>query len=88
MTNPLPKIVTDGLSPKVIVSTVLALALGVVVAVLNAVQAQPGLIAFLPPWAQFLVLAAVPTLLVGLGGYQAPAAGIVEQARGQHEVAS
>ncbi len=83
MTEPLPKLVTDGLSPKVLISTVLATLLGIAVAVLNHVQANPALIGSLPPWAQWVLLVSIPPLLVGLAGYQAPAIGVVV-ATGRH----
>lgn len=54
---------------KVVVSAVVTLLLSVVVAWLNAAQDSPGLLAGWPPWAQFLLLTAIPPLLTGLAGY-------------------
>lgn len=57
---------------KVKASTWSALAAGMVLAVVNAVQDQPGILGPLPEWAQFLILAVLPPLAVFLAGYAAP----------------
>ncbi|MDN5857887.1 MAG: hypothetical protein L0H84_04620 [Pseudonocardia sp.] len=57
---------TVGPSPKAVAATAGATLLGVVLAVLNAVQASPELLGGLPPVWQFLLLAAVPPLVIGL----------------------
>lgn len=69
MTNP----DTSGtVETKVKVAATVALLVGVGVALLNAVQASPGLIAFLPPTAQALVLAVIPPVLVFAAAWAAP----------------
>jgi len=57
---------------KVIASTALTLMASIFYAVVNAVQAQPDILNGLPPWARFLVIAALPPLLTFLAGYQVP----------------
>lgn len=57
---------------KVKASTWSALAAGMALAVVNAVQDQPGILEPMPGWAQFLILAVLPPLAVFLAGYAAP----------------
>lgn len=57
---------------KVKTSTWTALAASLALAVINAVQEQPGVLEPLPPWTQFLVIAVLPPLATFLGGYAAP----------------
>ena len=62
---------TVGLSPKMVAATATSLILGVVVAVLNALQERPDLLGSLPPLLQFVLLAAIPSVVTGLAAYQA-----------------
>lgn len=57
---------------KVKVSTGVASAVGVGIAVLNAAQEDPSLLGGLPTWAQSLILAIGPGLAVFGAGYRAP----------------
>ena len=57
---------------KVVWSTVVALAVSIGIALLNAFQANSNLFGTLNPTLQALLVVVVPTLLVFLGGYQAP----------------
>lgn len=57
---------------KVTVATVVAGVLGGVLAVLNAIQANPGLIAGLPKSVQSVIFIAVPLVLVFTAGYMVP----------------
>jgi hypothetical protein len=66
-----PAVRTVGLSPKTVWATAAGTLVGVVVAVLNAVQDNPSLLGGLPTWAQSLLLIIIPPLLTGLAGYQA-----------------
>lgn len=54
---------------KLVVGTTLA---GMLYAVLEIVQANTEVLAFLPGWAQGIVLAVLPTLLGFLAGYRVP----------------
>lgn len=54
---------------KVVASSLVALVVSVVVAALNAVQADSALLGGLPPWAQALILAVAPPLATFLAGY-------------------
>lgn len=58
--------------PKVKWASVAAFLAGVLVAVLNTVQDNPGLIDGLPKWAQAIVIAIAPALVTFLAGYAAP----------------
>lgn len=68
MTQPTPAPVES----KVKWASVAAFVAGVLVAVLNTVQDNPGLIAALPKWAQALIIAIAPALVTFLSGYAAP----------------
>ena len=57
---------------KVTVATVVAGVLGGVLAVLNAIAANPGLIAGLPKAWQSVIFIAVPLVLVFAAGYMVP----------------
>ena len=57
---------------KVTVATVVAGLLGGVLAVLNAIAANPGLIAGLPKAWQSVIFIAVPLVLVFAAGYMVP----------------
>lgn len=57
---------------KVWAATVGSLGAGLVLAVLEAVTAQPAMLEVLPAWARFLVIACAPTLVVFLSSYVAP----------------
>lgn len=66
-----PVVKTEGFSPKMVAATVASALVGVVVAVLNALQENPTLLGGLPVWAQSLVLIVIPPLLAGLAAFQA-----------------
>lgn len=68
---------TQGVSPKVIVTTVVSGALGIVVAVLNQVSESPDLLGGLPPLLQGLFLVILPPLATWVAGYQAKPAPVV-----------
>lgn len=57
---------------KVTVATIAAFVVGVLIAILNAVQANPDLLGGLPTWLQSLLLVLIPTLATFGGGYLAP----------------
>jgi type IV secretory pathway VirB2 component (pilin) len=57
---------------KVSVATAVAGGLGGLLAVLNAIQASPGLIAGLPKSWQSVIFIAVPLILVFAAGYAVP----------------
>lgn len=63
---------SDPVESKVKWSTTAALVAGLVVAMLTAVQDNPGVLGPLPKWAQVLVLAFGPALVTFLSGYAAP----------------
>lgn len=69
MSNPINKAATE---LKVIAATAASAAVGVVVAVLNAVGADPGLLGGIPAVAEFVIVALVPPVVAFLGGYAAP----------------
>jgi hypothetical protein len=54
---------------KVKSTTVISLLASVVVAILNAVVGDSGLLGSLPPWLQFIAVSVVPPLLTFLAGY-------------------
>lgn len=54
---------------KVIVSSLITLFAGVVVGILNAVQADSSILGSLPAWLQFVLLAALPPVLAFAAGY-------------------
>lgn len=56
---------------KVTAATAASFAVGVVVAVLNAIVADASLLGPLPPWAQSVVLGVAPAMLTFLSGWQA-----------------
>lgn len=66
-----PTVQTVGVSPKMVAATVTTTVIGIVIAVLNALQADPSLLGGLPTVAQSLLLVLVPPLLAGLATYQA-----------------
>lgn len=66
-----PQPTTIGLSPKTITATLVTALLGIAAALLNLVQAQPGLLGSLPVWAQTVLIASVPPVLVAVTTYQA-----------------
>lgn len=53
-------------------STLATFAAGLAVAILNALQDNPGALDPLPKWAQGLILALAPALVAFLAGYRAP----------------
>jgi hypothetical protein len=57
---------------KTIVGLLVAAAIGLVVAILNAVQDSPGILGALPTWLQSLLLVAIPIVLQWIAQYQAP----------------
>lgn len=68
-----PAPVTTGdkskIEAKLVVATTIATLL---YAVLETIQANTEVLAFLPSWAQGIVLAVLPTLLAFLAGYRVP----------------
>ena len=66
-----PALETEGLSPKMIAASAASTAVGIVVALLNALQADASLLGDLPPWLQFVLITAIPPLLAGFAAYQA-----------------
>lgn len=62
---------TNGLSPKAVAATVVSGLVGIVVALLNGLQADPAMLGSLPTWAQSLVLLLVPPVITFLAAYQA-----------------
>lgn len=56
-------------SPKVWAATVASLGAALLAAVITAVLEDPSRLQFLPPWAQFLLVATLPTLAAFVGGY-------------------
>jgi len=56
---------------KVIASTAASAAVGIILAVLNDVQAHHDLLGSTPAWLQALILIVAPPLAAGLAGYQA-----------------
>lgn len=67
MTSPTPT--PKAVEVKLIVATVLAT---VLYAVGTAVQANTELLDGLPPWAQTVILAVLPTLIAAAAGYRVP----------------
>jgi hypothetical protein len=55
---------------KVKVATAVTFIVGVLIAVLNYLQANSSLLGSLPLWAQSLILVVIPPVLVGLSAYQ------------------
>jgi hypothetical protein len=62
---------TVGVSPKMVAATVVTTVVGVIVALLNALQADASLLGGLNPVLQFIVLTAIPPVLAGFAAYQA-----------------
>jgi hypothetical protein len=60
---------TRKVESKLVVATTLAT---VLYAVLEIIQANTALLAFMPPWLQEVFQAIVPTLLAFLAGYRVP----------------
>lgn len=65
-----PAVRTEGLSPKTLASSAVGLGVGILIAVLNAVQ-DNDLLGTLPPALQVILLAAIPPVLTFLAAYQA-----------------
>lgn len=57
---------------KLVVASLVTLAASCGIALLNAVQASPGLLAGLPSWLQFVLIAIGPPVLAFLLGYAKP----------------
>ena len=68
----MPVVRTVGWSPKMVASTAVATVIGIVVAILNALQANPNLLGQLPTPVQSLLLVIIPPILAGFAAYQAP----------------
>lgn len=62
---------TVGYSPKMVASTAVTTVVGIVIALLNGLQANSAMLGDLPPWAQFVILLAIPPLLTGFSAYKA-----------------
>jgi hypothetical protein len=63
---------TVGTSPKAIASGLSGLVIGVLVAVLDAVQGNVELLGGLPEWVQVVLLAAIPAVIAYASAYVAP----------------
>jgi hypothetical protein len=66
-----PVVKTVGTSPKMIAATAVTTLVGIVVAILNALQADPNLFGELPVVWQSVILVVIPPLLAGFATYQA-----------------
>lgn len=66
-----PAVKTDGLSPKAIAAGVVGALVGVIVTVLNAMQADPSLLGSLPTFWQSAILLVIPPVVTFLAAYQA-----------------
>ena len=62
----------DPVETKVKTTTWATLAASVLLANINAVQDQPGILDPLPAWLQFLIIATIPPVATFLSGYAAP----------------
>jgi hypothetical protein len=71
-TQPSRVVQSQKIERKVSVATAVAGTLGGLLAVLNAIQASPGLIAGLPKSWQSVIFIAVPLILVFAGGWATP----------------
>jgi hypothetical protein len=74
-----PTVQTVGWSPKMVVATAASTLVAIVVALLNALQADPSLFGDLPVWAQSALLIVIPPILVGFASYQASPGSVVEK---------
>lgn len=70
---------TIGWSPKMVAATAATTLVGIVVAILNALQENPSLFGALPTWLQSLLLVVIPPLLAGFASYQASPGTVVEK---------
>lgn len=68
---PTPVVKTEGYSPKMLAATAVSTLVGIVVAVLNALQENPNLLGTLPVPVQSLLLVVIPPILAGFAAYQA-----------------
>ncbi|MDN5858959.1 MAG: hypothetical protein L0H84_10075 [Pseudonocardia sp.] len=59
----------DIVEAKVAAAALLTMLASVAAAILNAVQDNPALLGALPPWLQFVLIAAIPPVLTFLAGY-------------------
>jgi hypothetical protein len=66
-----PTVETVGWSPKMITATAVTTVVGIVVAVLNALQADPSMFGDLPTELQSLILVIIPPILTGIATYSA-----------------
>jgi uncharacterized RDD family membrane protein YckC len=66
-----PAVKTEGVSPKAIAAGVVGALVGVIVTVLNAMQAQPDLLGSLPTFWQSAILLVIPPVVSFLAAYQA-----------------
>lgn len=69
MSNPIKTAATE---LKVIAATAASAAVGVVIALLDVIVADPGLLGPVHPALEFVIVAAVPPLVTFLSGYAAP----------------
>jgi hypothetical protein len=74
-----PATKTVGWSPKMLAATATTTLVGIVVALLNALQADPSLFGDTPTWLQSLLLIVIPPLLAGFASYQASPGAVVEK---------
>lgn len=75
--TPAPVVKTVGWSPKMVAATAVTTVIGIVVAILNALQADPSLFGDLPTPVQSLILVVIPPILAGFASYQASAGNVV-----------
>ena len=74
-----PAVRTEGFSPKMVAATAATTLVGVVVALLNALQADPNLFGDLPTVWQSVILVVVPPVLAGFASYSASPGNVTVQ---------
>jgi len=74
-----PAAKTVGWSPKMLAATAATTLVGIVVAILNALQEDPAMFGALPTWLQSLLLVVIPPLLAGFASYQAGPGEVVKR---------
>lgn len=67
-----PRDVSRVVELKVVGAAAAGLACSVAMAVLDAVQHSPHILDGLPEWSRFIILAAIPPVLIFLAGYAIP----------------
>lgn len=69
MVSPVP--LTNGLSPKMVASTAVTTLISIALALLNLLQTNSAMLAGVPSFWQFVILAVIPPLVVGFSAYKA-----------------